>query len=49
MTITIKFRKNTENRDPENGDNETYKWPEANDIESYDNLIRATFLMDKHR
>jgi hypothetical protein len=42
----IPVQENAKNGDPENGDNETYEWPEANDIKSYDNLIGATFLLD---
>jgi hypothetical protein len=37
---------NAENGDPENGNNVMHEQPEADDIDSYDNLIGATFLLD---
>jgi hypothetical protein len=35
-----------QNGDPDNGDNRTFDRPDANDFNSYDNLIGATFLLD---
>jgi hypothetical protein len=37
---------NAENGDPENWNNVMHERPEADDIDSYDNLIGATFLLD---
>ena len=37
---------NAKNGDPENGNNVMHERPEADDIDSYDNLIGATFLLD---
>ncbi len=37
---------NAKNGDPENGNNVTHERPEVHDIDSYDNLIGATFLLD---
>jgi hypothetical protein len=40
---------NAKNRDPENGNNVMHERPEADDIDSYNNLIGATFLLDPLR
>ncbi len=37
---------NDKNGDPENGNNVMHERPKADDIDSYDNLIGATFLLD---
>ncbi len=42
----IPIEVNAESGDPENGDDETYERPEADDIKSYDNLIGATLLLE---
>ncbi len=37
---------NAKNGDPENGNNVMHERPEADDIDSYDNLTGVTFLLD---
>ncbi len=37
---------NAKNGDSENGNNVMHEQPEADDIDLYDNLIGATFLLD---
>ena len=45
-TYEIPIQEDAENGDPEKGDGNMDERPEADDIDSYDKLIGATFLLD---